>query len=140
MSIRAEEPAAKKKLEAMRIHDLAAEMHVECAPDRPFTLELKSDAGARFADVAYDPAATASELRINSTHAAVTAPKNKALQLQLFVDGSVLEVFANRTTAITERIYIAPQGKFHISASDMSSLLSLDLWPIQPISKDRLTS
>ena len=114
--------------------------HVECAPDRPFTLELKSDGGARFAEVAYDPAATGSELRINNTRAAVTTPKNQALRLQLFVDASVLELFANRTTAITERIYIAPQGTLRISTSDMSSLRSLDLWPIQPISKDRLTS
>jgi beta-fructofuranosidase len=139
-SIRADEPDAKKKLDAMRIHDLAAELHVECVPDRLFTLELKSDGGARFAEVAYDPAATGSELRINNTRAAVTAPKNQALHLRLFVDASVLELFANRTTAITERIYIAPQGALRISASDMSSLRSLGLWPIQPISKDRLTS
>jgi len=56
------------------------------------------------------------------------------------LDASVLELFANRTTAVTERIYTAPQGPLYISISDMSSLRSFDLWPIQPISKDRLTS
>jgi beta-fructofuranosidase len=139
-SVRGSEADAKKKLDAMRIHDLAAELHVECTPDRPFTLELKSEAGARFAEVAYDPAATGSELRINSTRAAVTAPKTEPLHLQLFVDASVLEGFANRTTAVTERIYTAPQAALRISMSDLLSLRSLDLWSIQPISKDRLTS
>lgn len=138
-SVRAVEPDVKKKLDAIRIPDLAAELRVECAPDRPFTLELKSDASTRFAEVTYDPAATGSELRINSTLATVTTPKNEALRLRLFVDASVLEIFANRTTAITERIYIAPQGTLRFSMSDMSSFRSLDLWPIQPISKDRLT-
>ena len=71
---------------------------------------------------------------------AVTTPKNQALRLQLFVEASVLELFANRTTAVTERIYTGPQGSLHISISDVSSLRSVDLWPIRPISKDRLTS
>lgn len=138
-SIRGSEADAKKKLDAMRIHDLAAELHVECAPDRRFTLELRSDAGDRFADVAYDPAASGSELRINNTRAAVTTPKNETLHLQLFVDASVLEIFANLTTAITERVYTAPKGTLRLSVSEVSSLRSLDLWPLQPISKDRLT-
>jgi beta-fructofuranosidase len=138
--VRPEEPHAKQKFEAMRIHDLAAELRVECAPDRPFTLELKSDAGVRFAEVVYDPAATGRELRINKTSAAVTTPRNQVLRFQVFVDASVLELFANRTTAVTARIYTAPEGPLHMSTSDMSSLRSLDLWPIQPISKDRLTS
>ena len=138
--VRGSEADAKQKLEAMRVHDLSAELRVECASDRPFTLELKFDAGTRFAEVIYDPAATGSELRVNGTHATVTTPKNEALRLRLFVDASVLEIFANRTTTITERIYIAPQGTLRCSMSDMSSFRSLDLWPIQPISKDRLTS
>jgi len=139
-SLRGPEAEAKKKLEALRIRDLAAELHLECAPDRPFTLELKSEAGTCFAEVAYDPAATGSELKINHTRAAVIARKIEALHLRLFVDGSVLEIFANRTTAITERIYAAPPGALHVSIPDASSLRSLDLWPIKPISKDRLTS
>ena len=139
-SVRGSEADAKKKLDALRIHNLAAELHVECAPDRPFTLELKSDSGARFAEVAYDPAVTGSELRINNTRATVTTPRTEALHLQLFVDASVIEVFANRTTCITERIYTTPQGALRISISDVSSLRALDLWPISPISKDRLTS
>jgi len=139
-SVRPEEPDAKKKWEAMRIHDLAAELNVDCASDRPFTLELQSDAGVRFAEVAYDPAATRRDLGINNTRAGVTTPKNQTLRLQLFVDASVLGLFAIRTTAVTERIYTAPQGSLHISISDLSPLRSLDLWPIQPISKNRLTN
>jgi sucrose-6-phosphate hydrolase SacC (GH32 family) len=67
-------------------------------------------------------------------------PKNEALHLRLFVDASVLEIFANRTTVITERVYAAPQGGLRVSVADLSSLRSLDLWSIKPISRDRLTS
>jgi phage tail protein X len=79
------------------------------------------------------------ELRIDNTRAAVTTPKTDALHLRPLVDAPVLEIFAHRTTAITERIYTAPQGTLRISMPDVSALRSLDLWPVKPISKDRLT-
>jgi len=100
----------------------------------------RSMPGVRFAVVAFEPAAGGLDLRVNGTRASVAAPKAETLHLRLFVDTSVLEVFANRTTSITERIYRAPQGVLRLSVSDLACLRSLDLWPIQPISQDRLTS
>ena len=138
--VRGAEADAKEKLDAMRIHDLAAELYVECAPDRPFTVDLKSETGAPFAEIAYHPAANGGELRVNNTHATVSTPKDEALHLQAFVDASVLEIFVNRTTTITERIYTAVPEALCISMSSASSLRSFALWPIKPISRDRLTT
>jgi hypothetical protein len=58
----------------------------------------------------------------------------------LFVDGSVLELFGNDSTVITERVYKVPAGPLRLVPSDFTDLRSLDLWPISPISKDRLTT
>lgn len=139
-SIRGSAPDAKTKLDALRIRDLAAELQLECAADRPLAIELRAEDGARFAEVAYDPAASGNELRFNNTRAAVATARGEPLRLRLLVDGSVLELFANRTTAVTERIYAVPRGPLRIAIPDLSALRALDLWPMKPISRDRLTS
>ena len=138
-NVRGSEAGAKKKLEALWISGLAAELQIECAADRPFSLVLGEGDGSRFADIAYDPAASGNELRINNTQAAVAPAHGSPLHLRLFVDGSVVELFANRTAAVTERVYRVPRGPLQISVSDLSALQSLDLWPMKAISKDRLT-
>ena len=133
---------AVKSLAAMRIHNLAGELQITFVPDanHPLSLELRSEADEPFATIAYRAADTGRELSINQTHAALTAPAGQPLRLRLFVDGSVLELFANETAVITERIYIAPKTPLKILLQPGTPVTSIDLWPIKPISPDRLTS
>lgn len=134
-------PAAKS-LAAMRIRNLAAELEVTFVPDanHPFSLELRSEADEPFATLAYRPEGTGGDLSINKTHAVLAAPAGQPLRLRLFVDGSVLELFANDTAAITERVYTAPQTPLKIAPRPRSAVTEIAVWPMKPISSDRLTS
>jgi hypothetical protein len=57
----------------------------------------------------------------------------------MFLDGSVLEVFANETITLTARVYQVPSGPLRLKFEGDAKLMSLDAWRMQPISKDRLT-
>jgi beta-fructofuranosidase len=69
--------------------------------------------------------------------------ENEDLELHLYVDGSVIEVFVNQHAACTKRFY--PLGS---KSRDMSlqltgktaNLVSLSVWQMSPISSNRLTT
>jgi sucrose-6-phosphate hydrolase SacC (GH32 family) len=61
------------------------------------------------------------------------------VRLHVYLDGSVLEVFANETTSLTKRIYQIPSGPLTLKLEGAAELTSLDAWQMKPISKDRLT-
>jgi beta-fructofuranosidase len=127
-----------KALTALQIPDLAAELQAEFAPQCGFQLRLRTEDGQPFAEIAYDPGRTGAELRVNATRAALRT--NTPVSLRVFLDGSALEVFANQTAVITTRIYTVLKGPLRLEVSDPAVLRSLDLWPMKPISNDRLTS
>jgi beta-fructofuranosidase len=131
-----------KALDGMRFRNLAAEIRVELEPGttRPFNLQLRTDRGELFAQISYRPGDTERQLQINDSVASFIAPSALSVRLRLLVDGSVLELFGNDSTAITERVYKVPAGPLRLVPSDFTDLRSLDLWSISPISKDRLTS
>ncbi len=66
----------------------------------------------------------------------VALAENERLQLHIFIDSSVIEVFANDTTCITERIYLSHSDHPAISLfarGGNAKILSLDIWEMQPI-------
>jgi beta-fructofuranosidase len=139
--IRVSAGPVKKVLEGLstlRLRDLAAELQVEFTPKDEFTLELCSERDEPFVEIAYRPRESEKELRINRT--AVPLSVKEPVSLRLLVDGSVVELFANRAVAITERVYSVPNAPLRIKVSGPSALSRLDLWSMKPISGDRLTS
>ena len=122
----------------LRIHDLAGEIQARVAPLRVFRLRLRSEKDEPFAEVAYDPSQKDAELRVNGTAAAFTT--NGAITLRMFLDGSVLEVFASDRVVITARLYSPPTAALKLEAFDVEAFESLEVWGMRPISKDRLTS
>jgi sucrose-6-phosphate hydrolase SacC (GH32 family) len=79
-------------------------------------------------------------LQLNDTYASFIVPLGQSIRLRLLIDGSVLELFGNDSTAITDRVYKVPSSPLRVTPSDFTYLRSLDVWPIAPISKDRLTT
>jgi beta-fructofuranosidase len=67
----------------------------------------------------------------------------KHLEIQMYVDGSVIEFFANGLAARTERFYYsgdkAPEIRLAI-AGQTTDIERLSVWKITPVSPDRLTS
>jgi beta-fructofuranosidase len=69
--------------------------------------------------------------------------RGEPLRLHIFLDGSVIEVFANERACLTARVY--PDGPRSIglglfSSGGTAKLASLEAWEMRPISPNRLTS
>lgn len=82
----------------------------------------------------------AGALTVGSETASVPVAQSGVLDLRLFLDGSVIEVFANRRVAMVARLYGLSGGLSLFSEGGASRAHTLDVWEIRPISKDRLTS
>jgi beta-fructofuranosidase len=134
-------PAARQKsLDALRIHDLCGELHLELRPKgEEFALRLQSEHGADFATISCSNLSDSRQLHVNTVTAPLSGPAGAAVTLHLFLDGSILEVFANATTALTARVYQTLRGSLRVKLEGNVELVSLDAWQMTPISKDRLT-
>lgn len=90
---------------------------------------------------------TGRKLTVESGGAAQSGPfqlgRGEPLRLRVFLDGSVMEVFANERACLTARVYGTEARRTGVGLwanSDKAKLTSLDVWEMTPISKDRLTS
>ena len=98
---------------------------------------MRSEKGERFVEIAYDPQQKDGELRVNGVAGALAT--KDAVTVRVFVDGSVVEVFANERVAITARVYAVPSAPLQVEVADLESLESLEVWGMRAISPDRLT-
>jgi len=130
--------STKSSATAVRIHNLAAEIAVELVPTRAFRLQLIAQGEEPFVELEYQPDRRGSELRLNRTYSSFPHLRNANSSLRLFVDGSVIELFAGATAVITDRVYNAPASPLHIDLEGTAD--RLEVWQMKPISRDRLTS
>jgi beta-fructofuranosidase len=64
-----------------------------------------------------------------------------APELRMFLDGSVIESFIGGREALTSRVYTAKPGATELEVSvEGKGKIEVELWPMRPISPDRLTS
>lgn len=125
---------------SLRIKGLAAEFDLQIRPrEGEFAFTLQSEDGKPFTKIACSKRSETRELRINEIVAPVSGKADSPVHLHMFMDGSVLEVFANGATAATARMYQAITSPLHFRC-DRGELISLDVWQIKPISTNRLTS
>jgi beta-fructofuranosidase len=128
-----------RNIDAVRIKDLAAEIDVHLHPKADeFKLRLHSDAG-NFASISCSHQSDGRELRVNTVAAPIPGAPGSPVRLHMFLDGSVLEVFANETVALTARVYQIPSGPLRLELEGDATIASLHAWLMKPISKDRLT-
>jgi beta-fructofuranosidase len=136
-----QDPATRQKiLDSLRIRDLASELELHFQPrGGDFTLRLQSDNGVDFAAISSINQSGSCQLQVNKVSAPLPGAAGSPVQLHIFLDGSVLEVFANGTTALTARIYQIPSGALRLKLEGKVELTKLNTWQMTPISKDRLT-
>ena len=103
-----------------------------------FKLRLYSEAGD-FVTISYSRQSGGRELRVNTSAAPLPVAPGSPFRLHMFLDGSVLEVFANETVALTARVYQIPSGPLRLKFDGDVKISSLHTWQMKPISKDRLT-
>ena len=108
-------PVARRKiLDSFKIHNLAAELIVEVRPRSGSSIQLQSDGGTVFATIAYYEKPGAREMLVNNVRAPLSESNGLPLRLHLLLDGSVMEVFIDKTTSLTARIYQVPSGPLRI--------------------------
>jgi beta-fructofuranosidase len=130
----------EKVLENLRLYDLAAELKLGFRPKtEEFDIRLESERGENFVTISCANKSGGAELRVDNVSAQLSRGSGSPLDLHIFLDGSVLEVFASGTTSLTKRIYRIPSGPLRLKLGRKAELASLDAWKITPISKDRLT-
>ena len=126
-------------IDGVRIKDLAAEIDVHLYPKADeFKLRLYSEAGD-FVTIWCSHQSGSRELRVNTIAAPLPVATGSPVRLHMFLDGSVLEVFANDTVALTARVYQIPSGPLRLKFDGDVKITSLHAWQITAISKDRLT-
>ena len=130
-----------KTLDSVRIEDLAAEITLEFhfKKAEPFTLRLRSEDGESFAAITCSNEAGGRELSVNGLTAPISGSRDAPVRVHMFLDGSVLEVLVNGTTALTARIYQVPKWPLEVRLEGNATVDSLDVWRMQAISHDRLT-
>jgi beta-fructofuranosidase len=132
--------ARQKIIETLRLHDVAAELKLEFRPQvDEFKIHLQSETGENFATISCANKSGSRELRVDAVSAPISGASGSPVHLHIFLDGSVLEIFVNRTTSLTKRIYRIPSGPLTLKIDGAAELIALDAWQMNPISKDRLT-
>jgi len=138
-TITSEQPdhVRQKILDNLRIHDLAVALVLQVrAPANEGALHLQSNSGD-FATISFLIQSGNRQLRVSKQSAPIPGATGSPISIHLFLDGSVLEIFANKT-ALTARVYQIPREPLRLELENLE-LISLDSWQMKPISNDRLT-
>jgi sucrose-6-phosphate hydrolase SacC (GH32 family) len=72
-----------------------------------------------------------------------TLAADETLKLHVFLDASVIEIFANNRACLTSRIYPSRSDSLGIgmfARGGQARLKALDVWEMRPISSNRLTT
>jgi beta-fructofuranosidase len=72
-----------------------------------------------------------------------TLDEGETLKLRVFLDASVIEIFANDRACLTSRIYPSRPDSLGLGTfarGDKARLMALNVWEMHPISPDRLTT
>jgi len=97
--------------------------------------------GTLFTDTRHSSLNTENTRAVQSGSFSLTG--GEMLKLHIFLDGSVMEIFANGRACLIERLYPTRPDSIGISAfaqGGKAELRSLRVWPVKPISPDRLTT
>lgn len=149
LEIRADEEKNQLQIDAMRIESCCGE--IVCTVRRtaePFELSLSDarDTGGTtdvWITMKYDPAFPG---RVSIDDHAVLLTQSdheSSSEFHIYIDGSVVEVLVNKQAAYTKRFYYAGNTERNVRlrwTGKTSSIDSLSIWQLSPISTDRLTT
>ena len=83
------------------------------------------------------------ELVVDQQRVPINLNSSDPLELRMYIDGSVIELFVNNQTTYTKRFYYPGQTAPEIAVNitgNQTDITKLSLYQLTPISKDRLTT
>ena len=114
--------------------------------NEPFTIKLagtlpQGPLPEPLVTLQYDPR-TPDQILADGKPIPIHGPDRQALEVHIYVDASVAEVFLQKSVAYTKRFYypgpVAPRVRMEFEGRPRA-IESLSMWQIEPISPDRLT-
>jgi beta-fructofuranosidase len=145
LDVTADDEKNQHQIDGLRIEQYSGE--IMCAARRdahPYELSLRG-AGVDaeiWLTVKYDPLHPG-QVSIDGTQLPVSLDEKADLELHLYIDGSVIELFVNKQAACTKRVYCPGNSAHDLRlqwAGKTSSIVNLSVWNMAPISADRLTN
>ena len=153
---------SKEMLADQHLKDACGELLCSVKPSsEPFTLDLVDTVKKSTATVGTEDSAPANlqvpvsylsvryshanpkELVVDQQRLPIQLAAGEPLELHLYIDGSVIELFANNQATHTKRFYYpgttAPEIAISITGNQ-ADITRLSMWQLNPISKDRLTT
>jgi beta-fructofuranosidase len=141
----ADEDQNQRQIKAMRIEGCCGEIRCKVQPTpESFALILGgSEANsAPWLTVKYDPLHP-KQVWIDARPLPLTLGEREHLELHLYIDRSVIEVFVNNEVACTRRFYYTssnPQDLCIKWTGKTANIASLSVWQLSSISSDRPTT
>ncbi len=138
-------PAGKELLSSPTLKSACGEIQCSVKPSsEPFTLDILNPADAKtsYLSIRYSQANPA-ELVVDLQRLPIHLTAGEPLELHFYIDGSVIELFANHQVTFTKRFDYtgptAPEIALSITGNK-ADIARLSQWQLNPISKDRLTT
>ena len=92
-------------------------------------------------ELAYDAASDAHALRLGEKRLMLHTGRSGLSSVDLWMDGSVVEIFVDRASVTTERLYGQPNEALTVTWTGATGVVSkVETAEVRPISRDRLTS
>ena len=116
-------------------------LQVRCAPGGREQTLIGYSRADKSLKVDKERSSLSSGARRDVRKGALHLASGETLKLRVFLDCSVIEVFANGRTCLTDRIYPSRANSLGIglfALGGTAKLPSLDIWEMKPISPDRL--
>ncbi len=79
-------------------------------------------------------------ISIDSKELSVPYTPDGCVSIHIFMDGSILEVFINKTAVHTKRVYELDHTSPVTTVSSLGEIDSLRVFDLNPVSRDRLTT
>jgi beta-fructofuranosidase len=114
----------------------AVGLRVRCSPGGEEQTLITWDADLRVLATERQQSSAASDADLSVHAGEFDLPAGEPLQLRVFVDHSVIEVFANGRAALTTRVYPTREDSLGVglfACGGQARLVSLDAWQIESI-------
>lgn len=145
LQITSDEQANQQNLSAMKLNQCCGEIQWtahRASESYELSLAGSADDGSTWLRVKYDPAHR-DQVFIDGRPIPLSGDESEPLECRLHVDGSVIELVVNQQIAWTKRFYYAgnaPQDLRMKWQGGTTNIAQLSIWPLTPISSDRLTT
>ena len=118
-------------------------LRVRCSPDGSEQTLISYDRARQRLKVNRSNSSLNSEVKRGISEGSLELAAGETLKLRVFLDGSVIELFANGRACLSDRVYPTRPDSLGVglfARGGTAKLISMDVWRMERISRNRLTA